>query len=290
MSDSKACEGGFDIVEPAFHVFKWFSDRRMRRMRSKYGFGRGFLAIAAFVLAFGFSANLAAQEDGSEILSFTTIRVQPTKYMLFRNMIKDEFLPAWKKGGGKSMTVWQTRAGEGFEFIIVESMENFAAMDGPSPLDKGLGEGAANFYSRVSAMIDGFRVHMIRTKPAMSYLSEKAGPPNVGVYIRVTVNPDKEQEFEKFVAEDYLPVVKKAGADGFWASKVIFGGSTNVYSFLAPHKNFAELDKGDPVRRALSNDEAMRFAEKIPKGTILGLEVDLMSYQADLSVPAKRDQ
>ncbi|MGI8885245.1 MAG: hypothetical protein ACR2IA_13500 [Pyrinomonadaceae bacterium] len=247
------------------------------------------LSVAVFVcFALAFSINIAAQKTempAREFINITVVSVKPEMVPDFEQMIKTEYNPAFTKGGGTNSEVWQTVFGDGFEYYFAQPISKFAQLDGPSPLEKGLGaDGAKSFFAKASKMVTGVRSFVIQTRPDMSYMPELNAPPKVAVAVYLRVNPGKNAEFENYMMNDQLPVIKKSGIPGFWVSKVVFGGNGNEYIALVLQKDFADLDNGPPISRVLKPEEAMKLNQKMSAGVMENMELNVMRFNSDLSI------
>ncbi len=253
----------------------------------KSGFVRiSALAFGSLVLPFLFSTSVAAQSEMEkpQLTGVVTVSVRPEMGQAFDEMIEKEYNPAFIKGGGKQSGVWKYAVGNGFDYVFVQPMENFAAMDEPGPLVKGLGEeNLAEFFGKITKMVTGVRSVISRSIPEMSHTGPMNGPPNVAIVINLRAHPGKTSAIEKFVKEHYLPAMKKANAT-FWASKLAFGGNADEYTFLELHDNFASIDKGPPIGRVLKPAEQEALYAKIPNDAVKSVEVWIAKFQPKLSV------
>ena len=242
-----------------------------------------FLVVVVLVFA------VVAQEKkdrppAGQMMSVAMVTVKPEMAMQFEEMVKKEFNPAFKKGGGKSSHVWSVQVGDGFQYVFVQPMARFAEMDEPSAVVKGLGENAPQFFAKITKMVTGVNSSVVMTVPSMSFGAD--AKPKMAVVATVTVKPGKQQKLEEFIANDYLPIVKKSGAAGFWASKLVFGGNPDEYTFLTLMDNFAALDKGPPAAQVLKPDELKVFQAKAPMDVIMKAEIVLAKFEPELSIVA----
>lgn len=247
------------------------------------------IKIAFSIVAVLFlSANILAQKTETPARMFyevVVITVKPEMAMEFGKLVKTEYNPAFIKGGGKESNVWNTAIGNVYEFVFVQPIEKFAVMDGQSALEKGLGkEGAAAFFAKADKMVSSVRTYIIQTRPDLSYMTEMKSPPKLAIVAHITVAQGRENDFENFTKNEWLPVVSKSGIAGYLMSKVIFGGNISEYISLTLQENFADLDKGIPTARVLGQEGAMKLQQKLPAGTIVSLERYVAMYNSDLSV------
>lgn len=226
-----------------------------------------------------------------ERMSLTFINVKPEMVPDFENMIKTDILPALAKGGAKHSDVWQTIGfGNSFEYVIVNPIEKYAQYDGPSPMMKGMGkEGMAAWAAKASRMVNGVRTVAYDLRPDLSYMTELQEPPKMAVVTTVTVTPGRNAEFENFIKNDWLPVIRKSGIKGYWTHQVAFGDDVNQYLIVVLHDNFAEIDKGSPVARVIGQDGMAKLQQKLPVGVIVRQERTVSRFVPELSYrPAAR--
>lgn len=248
-----------------------------------------FAVIAAVLL----SASAAVAQDAEkmpkrEMFVVTTLEVKSGMGPQFEEMMKTKITPAFKKGGAASVSVWQTRFGNTMEYHVVAPLPNFAALDGPSPVIRGLGDEAQSVFEKISPMIKAVTSKIYVERPDLSHFGQMEGAPNVAVLIQININGEKEKEFESFVKNEYMAAMKKTTAPGVWTSKVAFGGDADEYVMVEPHKNFAALDKGPPIAQVMSPAEIEAMFKKIPSGAVEDVRVTLMSYKPDLSYSAEQ--
>lgn len=215
------------------------------------------------------------------------VSVKPEMMAEFQNLIKNDTNPGLRKGGVLSRDVWQrtAAAGDAFEYIIVAPIEKMSQFDGPSPLEQGLGkEGFAAWQAKASRLVTSVRRYVMRTHPDMSYEGKMTGPPKLAVVTTVYVAPGRSQDYENYIKNDYLPVVKQSQAAGFWVAEAIFGGDANEYISLLLRDNFADIDKGPVTVQVLGAEGARKLGQKLPAGTVTRIERSLIKYVPELSI------
>jgi len=251
---------------------------------------RGFLFLAALFVLTAMPVWSQTKEQPNtmekrERTAITFINVKPEMVPEFENMFKTDINPALAKGGAKWSNVWKIATfGDAFEYVIVSPIENFAQYDSPSPMMKGMGkEGTAAWAAKASKMVNGVRTVAYESRPDMSYDTKMTAPPKMAVVTLVTVAAGRNAEFENFIKNDWLPVIKQSGVQGYWVSQVMFGGDVNQYVIVVPHENFAEVDKGNPVSRVLGRDGMMKLQQKLPAGVITHQERIISRFMPELS-------
>src|SRR5258708_39579317 len=96
---------------------------------------------AGLVLAASLSTLCLAQPSMNRV---TFTHVKPDMLTEWVDLQKNEVVPALKKAGQKSRTVYSSGLfGNSYEYVVITPMENFAAFDAGNPLIKVLGEAAS---------------------------------------------------------------------------------------------------------------------------------------------------
>jgi len=221
-----------------------------------------------------------------EFLSITVVSVKPDMMVEFQNFMKNTTNPALKKGGIKWREVWQNTgaAGDAFEYVFVTPVAKLADFDGPSALEKGLGaQGLPAWQTKASSLVNSVHRFIIRTRPDLSFAAQRTGPPKLAVVSFVHVAPNRNNDYENFLKNDFVPVMKQAGVT-YLVSQTIFGGNGNEYVTLTMRDSFADLDKGPVVVQALGQEAAQKLMQKMPAGAVVSLERSITRFVPDLSI------
>ncbi len=102
--------------------------------------------------------------------------VRPDQLEAYRALVKSDLLPAAKKSGVKTYSVAHVRAGgANQEYNTVSGLDNWAALDGESPIVTGLGGQAAydKFLAKLRPLVTRTEYEMYRYMPNQSYLAPK---------------------------------------------------------------------------------------------------------------------
>lgn len=243
-----------------------------------------FLLLAS-VSAAPCPAQNKTQSPAREKIVLTIVSVKPEITSDYENLIKNEFNPGIAKGGAKWSDVWRTDAfGNVFDYIFVSPVDSFAQYDAPDQLTRGLGaEGTAAFYAKASKMVTNVRSAAYEVRSDLSYNTKMTSSPKWAVISYVSVMPGRTAEYESFIKNDLLPVIKQSGIAGYWVHRKLFGGDPNEYLTVTLQDNFAELEKGPPQNRVLGQEGAMKLQQKLPVGVIVRQERMLARFVPELS-------
>lgn len=238
------------------------------------------LAAMAFVLP-GHGQEARESEGGWYLVS--VVQVKPEMRQEWLDIQKKEVNPAFKKAGVEWRAVWETVVGDLTEYASVTPLESLSDLDDPGPLREALEpEERILLLQKLSKCLDGRSRHISRTRPDLSVMREGAGRPALGVVIRVAVLPGKQADFESVMKNDVLPVLPDGGVRAFLGSQTVFGGNPNEYVFLSVLPDFAELDKGPTLVRALGEEAARARLEKFA-GLIDSVEYSVTRFNPVLS-------
>ena len=164
-------------------------------------------------------------------------------------------------------------------------MDNFAQYDGPGALEKGLGkDGFAAWQAKAGRLVTSVRRYVIRTRPDLSYQTKMSGPPKLAVITNNIVAPGHTQDYENFIKNDYLPVVRQGHDVAYLVAQTVFGGDANEYISLTVRDSFADLDKGPTAVQVLGAERAGKLMQRISAGTVVHTERSLIRFVPDLSI------
>ena len=221
-----------------------------------------------------------------EFLAITVVSVKPEMMGEFQNFMKNTTNPALRKGGLQSREVWQNTgaAGDPFEYVFVTPVAKFADFDGPSALEKGLGpQGMPAWQTKAGSLVNSVRRFIIRTRPDLSFVAQRTGAPKLAVVHFVHVAPNRNNDYESFLKNDFVPVMKQAGVT-YLVSQTIFGGNGNEYITLTMRDSFADLDKGPIPIQVLGQEAAQKLTQKLPAGVVVNLERSITRFVPELSL------
>lgn len=175
----------------------------------------------------------------------TEVHVKPEMAPQFREFYLKETLPALQKAGVKQQSVWTTAAfGEAFEYVTIRPIEGLQQFDEPSPMTKALGEeGARKWAAKRATMIVSTRSYIMQARPEMSTAPNPNDVPKLAFVTRASIAPGRSTEFENYIKNDVLPIIKKTSLKGQLVNKVAQGGDTEMYITATLLDSFADYDK-----------------------------------------------
>jgi len=239
------------------------------------------LSVSIVALALGLSTASHAQTQSRSRVQI--IHVKPEMVNEFRDIEKNEVVPALKKGGQKSRTVYQTTLfGDGFEYVVITPLSKFAELDGDSPQLKALGAAAnQKLGEKLRRCIESANSFLTTNLTDLSNPVQGGAPAARQTITRFRVAPGKVQDFENLVKTDILPAFKKAKIP-LAVNRRGLGTNGNDFVFITPFNKFAEMDAGSAAERALGQDGLAKVRAKLP-GIANVLETTVQTRVADLS-------
>jgi hypothetical protein len=240
------------------------------------------VVLCALVLSGTVSHVLGQTERAAEWSSVMITVIRPDARAEYE-AIQKEITAAYKKAGVRSRAVLQTMFGNVNEYVSIVPITKFAELDGAGPMERVLGaEGLAKMRRRLGALT--VSTHRIASLAAPD-LSLRAPTPEPAPYAQVvtfTLAPGKAAEYDTYLKNDYLPMLRKGEVANFWVSRSIFGGEGMERVTVRPLKKLAEIDEGPIARRVLGAEEARKLNQKAG-GMYQSVRYRIVKYRPELS-------
>jgi hypothetical protein len=228
------------------------------------------------------AAAAAPQRNWASVSIFT---VKPDRARDFVDLMKSQTIPMQQKGGVAFRETWQSGApfGDAFTYGVVTPVAKFAEFDLPPLTTRMLGADAARAYAdKLNAMIVSRRTFAVQDRAELS-IAPAANAKIVGAILQdVTVINGHGEQYEAYLKNDVLPVIKKANVAGYGVSRTVFGGNGNEYHVVTYLDSFAEIDKGPAQVRVLGQAAAAALTAKGAMH-IANVERTILRFVPDLS-------
>jgi len=195
---------------------------------------------------------------------------------------KNEVVPALKKGGIKSQTVYATTLfGDGFEYSTITPFGKFAEFDDQGPVVKALGTAAAaRLGEKIRKCIVSTTSYVITRQDDLSNVPDGATLNRIST-TRVRVAPGKMNDYLNLVKTEVTPAFKKAKIT-LVVNRRGLGTNANDLNFTTPLDKYAELDGPSPFLKALGQDVLTKLEPRLASMSA-GFETIVRTRQADLS-------
>jgi hypothetical protein len=240
------------------------------------------VAVIALVVSLA-DARLRAQSAqssaGQSWLRIDTVQVKPEMWNEYREIERDEVIPALRKAGVRSRAAWRTAEfGTTYEIVLVRTLSDFAEYDSGDSFSKGLGPREAErlrerlrrcLLSRESAAL------MLRSDLSVG----ETGRP-FAVVTTLGVAPGRGPEYEDFLRAT-LPEVRKAG--------IVFGvyqrmyGQQTAWLLVQNLDSLRELSEAPSgFFRVFGQEDAERRLAKLT-GVVTSVERRVFRFDPELS-------
>ena len=165
-------------------------------------------------------------------------------------------------------------------------MTKFAEYDQPPLASRVLGDGARAYQEKLASILVSRHTFAIQDRAELS-LPPAANAKIVGAILQdVTVVSGHAEQYEAYIKNDVMPVLKKADMVGFVVLRTVFGGNANEYHVVTYLSSFADIDKGPAQVRVLGQSGAAALAAK-GAAHISNIERTILRYVPDLSFQPK---
>jgi hypothetical protein len=239
--------------------------------------------------ASGATAPQAATQPGTApARAFYSVNIVSVKREMIDEWIefqKTQTMPMQQKGGVKSRIVWQSGApfGEGLTYAIITPIQKFADYDLDPLATRVLGADAARAYGeKARRLVASNHTYAIQTRPELSVPPAAGFKPKAGILTSVTVVSGHADQYEAYIKNDLLPVLKRGNVSGYFVTRQVFGGDANEYVTMQVFESFAEIDKGPIAVRVLGEAAAQQLTAKAAPH-VASIRRELLRFVPDLS-------
>ena len=218
----------------------------------------------------------APAQDVAPWIEMTIVGVDPGRV--------DEFLAAQRElsaldreAGVPWRSVSRTAVfGDTYRFVVMTPLADFARFDRPADADPA----RAAVIGRIRRVIASRTTYALRTTPGLDNPLPDDVDPSLTIVQVVSVVSGREQDYLRVMAEDVLPHFEEAEMHHA-SGALTFGGESGYVHFFHVG-NFAALDRGSPLARALGARGAQEVLGKL-SGVVRRSEQWLVRYLPDAS-------
>ena len=224
----------------------------------------------------GLPAPPAWAQDPAPWLEMTIVQVDPARVGEFL-AAQRELSALEKEAGTPWRSVGRTAVfGDTYRFVITTPLANFARLDRPADDDGA----RAGIVSRIRNVITSRATYAVRTAPTLDNPLPDGEAPALMLVQMVSIAPGREQDYLRVMAEDVLPHFNEAEMH-HTTGALTFGGEGG-YVHVFHVDDFATLDRGSPLARALGAPAALEVMAKL-SGIVTRSEQWLVRYVPDVS-------
>ena len=214
----------------------------------------------------------------------TTIKVKPEMVQEWRDLEKNDIMPAYKKANIPAYAIWQTAMfGDSYEYTLVTPIVKFEQFDGDSPLVKTMKpEDRVRLGNRLTKCIVSSHNSALSMQADTSIMKEGSARPELIMVNHIQLQPKNVNAYLSYLKEDMKPVMQKAGVDWWLVYRDIFGAEHTQITTVRSMKNWAEIDAGPIARRILSPSDYIRVTDK-GSALIESTTITMARYVKELS-------
>lgn len=241
--------------------------------------GVGFIGLSAiaFVCLLATTHSAAAQTpQAAPWMQVTIVHVEPAMVDEYIAVQKDYAARA-KKAATPGRTVSRVEVGDAYQFIITSPVTNLASFDAAG---RNVDPELSALNAKMLKYVTSQRNYVIRSIPEIDNPLPANQAATLMIFNVAKVYPGREQDYLNVMKSDFLPHFNKAN---FYHTNgaVTFGGE-NGFIHLFYVNNFAALDAGSPVVRALGPTGAQAVTAKL-SGIVSSSEQWIARVVPDLS-------
>ena len=239
------------------------------------------LGLVALVLAI---SGLCPAQTPNPRNHVTVYTVKPDMLAEWIDLQKNEVVPALKKAGVRSRSMWRNAPFNGslYEFLSVTPIDNMAQYDGDNPINRALGrENGQRLQAKLRRCLEGSRSFVGTGRPDLGNPGGAGRLPKIAVFARYRLTPGKAQDLENFLKTEIQPVYKKGNVN-YTVSQRGFGTSFSDWTMVTSFEKFADLEGGTALQKLVGREEAAKInAKAAPFRTLV--EVMVRAIVPDLS-------
>ena len=221
-------------------------------------------------------AGPAWAQNPAPWLEMTIVQVDPARVGEFLaaqreiSALDEEAGVPWRSVGRTAVF------GDTYRFVITTPLANFAQLDRAADDDPA----RAAAVGRIRNVITSRVTYAVRTAPTLDNPLPDGDTPALMLVQVVSIAPGREQEYLRVMAEDVLPHFDEAEMH-HTTGALTFGGEGG-YVHVFHVDDFAALDQGSPLARALGAPAALEVMAKL-SGVVTRSEQWLVRYLPDVS-------
>lgn len=237
----------------------------------------GIGVVVVFILGARGTQSWAQTAGERTWLRVDTVQVKPEMWTEYREIERDEVIPALRQAGVTSRSAWRTAEfGSTYELVLVRPVEDFGVYDSGDSFSRLAPREAERLRERLRRCLVSRESAAILVRSDLG-VGETGRP--FAVVTTMTVAPGRGQDYENFLRET-LPSLRKAG--------VIFGvyerrfGQPSAWLLVENIDSLRELTLPSALDRAFGEEGAGRLVERL-SGILTSIERKVLRFDPELS-------
>ncbi len=196
----------------------------------------------------------------AQLMRVMVAEVKPDHVLEFRDLQK-KATAAYQKAGTSYRAVYAPAGlGEQNVWYGFTPLAGFAEFDAPT-VEKAMGEAYKDFLAQARNCVTNVHYEVVERRPELTI---DEGPRPGGLYsmAQLQVRPGHETAFEeKYKAA--TAALKKIGVKTLLVSRVRYGNEIGLYRIGLALPNYAELDKGQTLTRAMGAEAYAKWRASV---------------------------
>ena len=245
-----------------------------------------FIIISVAALAQSQDKPAATTAPKNRIGLVNEYTVKPGMMTEYLAWAKKEALPLFIKGGVKEAYFFTSVFGDRAVTTFTEVHDNFAAIKARNEAfaKNNTPEALAALTAGANRYIEHTRTFIVEMMPELSWRNPnlKSLPPYFSVQVQ-HIAPLRGRDYEAYIKNDWLPLVKKAETNGRVVSRMRFGGTPNQYTTFVPLNDLTDLDQPNKIAQMIGAENVAKLQQKLV-GIVLSTESHIVRLRADISI------
>lgn len=253
-----------------------------------------FLIVIAWLLlpaATAFAQNNAKPADNAPkrprigVVGEYTIR--PGMMTAYLESAKNVGRPLYLNAGIKEAYFFTNLYGPDRNIVtLIEVHDGFAALQARNEaFTKNNSQEARDAWSaKVREFITDQRVYIVDELAELSWMNPKLKtPPLYYNVVERFIAPMRGRDYEAYLKNDYLPMVRKSDSNGIMVSRIRYGGETGHYFVYIPVNDLADLDSPGKITQTMGADAVAKMQQKLV-GIVQRSETRMLRLRPELSI------
>jgi hypothetical protein len=169
---------------------------------------------------------------------------------------------------------------------LIEVHDSFAAIRARNEaFTKNNGQEAIDAWNAKSReFISDIRTYMVELLPELTWMNPKLKSlPLYYVVVERFIAPQRGRDYEAYLKNDYLPMVKKADANGLLVSRLRYGGEGGHYFVFIPQTALTDLDQPGKLTQMYGAETLAKTQQKL-QGLVQRSTFRILRLQPQLSI------
>ncbi len=232
------------------------------------------------------SSQPSSEAPKHRLIFVSEFTIKPGMMGEFLAWAKNEARPLFVKAGIKEAYAFTSVYGDTSIATLAEVHDDFAALKARNEAfgKNNSPEALAALTAGTNRFIVHTHTYIAQSLPELSWRNPKlSGLPPFLVLTHRWITPFRTREYEDFIKNDSLPLIKKAEANGQTVSHIRFGGGPSEYFIFTPLYDLAELDQPGKVVQMAGADNMTKLYQKLV-GVVQRTEVTILRLRPEISI------